>query len=64
MSVFNPIEGSTQEDPDRFRGTTVTVTLNNGTSASGTVIAFPKKNQNRFTGAGLVNSAKAVQSED
>jgi len=61
-----PIEGSTQEDPDRFRGTTVTVRLSNGTSASGIVAAFPKTNPNRFTGAGLlsVNAAKAVQSED
>ena len=64
MSVFNPIEGYDGLDPDRFRGTTVTVTLNNGTRASGTVTAFPKTNPNRFTGAGLVNAAKAVQSKD
>jgi hypothetical protein len=64
MSVFNPIEGTTQEDPDRFRGATVTVTLDDGTTVTGTVTAGRPQNQNRFTGAGLVNAAKAVQHDD
>jgi subtilase family protein len=64
MSVFNPIEGTTQEDPDRFRGATVTVTLDDGTAVTGTVTAGRPQNQNRFTGAGLVNAAKAVQHDD
>jgi hypothetical protein len=64
MSVFNPIEGTTQEDPDRFRGTTVTVTLDDGTTVTGTVTAGRAQNHNRFTGAGLVNAARAVQHDD
>jgi hypothetical protein len=64
MSVFNPIEGTTQEDPDRFRSATVTVTLDDGTAVTGKVTAGRPQNQNRFTGAGLVNAAKAVQHDD
>jgi subtilase family protein len=64
MSVFNPIEGSTEEDPDRFRGTTVTVTLDDGTTMTGTVSAGSSEERNRFTGAGLVNAARAVQHDD
>jgi hypothetical protein len=64
MSVFNPIEGTTQEDPDRFRGAMMTVTLDDGTAVTGTVTAGRPQDHNRFTGAGLVNAAKAVQHDD
>ena len=61
MSVFAPIQGSTQEDPDRFRGMKMTVTMSNGSTFTGAVTANAPQAVNRFTGFGLVNATKAVQ---
>jgi hypothetical protein len=62
MSVFAPVQGSTQQDPDRFRGMTITVTLDDGSSFTAAVQANAPVGVNRFTGAGLVNAFAAVQS--
>ncbi len=61
MSVFNPIQGTTEEDPDRLRGTVITVTLDNGKTFSGTVFADERHRINRFTGHGLVNADEATR---
>jgi hypothetical protein len=60
MSVFNPIEGSTEEDPDRFRGMLVTTTLDNGASFTSRVVAGFPLPVNNFTGFGVVNAELAT----
>ena len=61
MSVFAPVEGSTEEDPDRFRGMTMTVVMDNGKTYHGKVMADQPHKHNVYTGAGLVDAAKAIK---
>ena len=61
-SLFNPLQGSVQEDPDRMRGLVITAHMADGSTHTATVRAHATQAVNRFTGAGLVDTAAAVKS--
>ena len=51
----------TEVDADRVEGGTMTVTLSDGSSKTGTFFVEDKERINRFTGAGLVNANAATK---
>jgi hypothetical protein len=61
MSIFDPREGFTTLDPDRFKGTMVRAVLENGAQPSGRFRSVPQQPTNFFTGAGLVNADRATR---
>ena len=60
LSVYNPLQGSAREDPDRLRGTTMTVTLDSGETFSSKIKTGEPVSHGPFTGHGLVDAEKAV----
>jgi hypothetical protein len=60
LSVYNPLQGSAREDPDRLRGTQLTVTLATGETFTAPLKTGPTVSHGAFTGFGLVDAEKAV----
>jgi hypothetical protein len=61
LSVFNPLEGTTEEDADRMENAKVTVTYDNNATRTGIFRVARKQWFNPFTGAGLVNADAATR---
>jgi len=59
-SVYNPLEGSTEESGSRLQGSLVTVTLDNGDIYTSTIKSTADVTRGAFTGYGLVDADKAV----